>query len=112
VPCWRRPWLLGENTGLPTNVVSGKKYQGCNNLLLSLAALEKGYESKWWATYPQWRSLGGQVRRGEKGTTIILYKPVRKVTITADGEEEVDSFPVMRTWTVFNIAQVDGDGLD
>jgi antirestriction protein ArdC len=112
VPFWRRPWSQSENTGMPTNAVSGKKYQGINTWLTTLAALEKGYGSKWWATYQQWQSLGGQVRRGEKGTQIILYKPVRKVTINDDGEEEVDSFPIMRTWTIFNIAQVDGDGLN
>jgi antirestriction protein ArdC len=112
VPFWRRPWAPSENAGFPTNAISRKPYRGINTLLTSLAALEKGYNSKWWATYPQWQSLGGQVRRGEKGTQIVLYKPVHKVTINDDGEEEVDSFPVMRTWTVFNIAQVDGDGLD
>lgn len=74
--------------------------------------MQKGYDSKFFATYNQWRSLGGQVRRGEKGTTIILYKPVRKVTINDKGEEEVDSFPIMRAWTVFNVGQVSGDAVD
>ena len=109
VPFWRQTWSQGKNAGYPANAVSGKSYRGINTLLTSLAALEKGYESKWWGTYPQWNSLGGQVRRGEKGTTIILFKPVRKVRTNAEGEEEVSSFPVMRSWTIFNVAQVDGD---
>jgi len=112
VPFWRRPWALGQNAGWPTNIVSGKSYQGINTLLLSLAAMEKGYESKWWGTYQQFRSLSGQVRRGEKSSTIILYKPVHKVTLNDQGEEAVESFPIMRAWSVFNVAQVDGDTLD
>jgi antirestriction protein ArdC len=105
VPFWRKPWSEDENAGYPANAVSRKPYRGINSLLLSL----KGYDSKWFATYNQWRSIGGQVRRAEKGTQIILFKPVRKVTLKDDGEEEVRSFPLMRTWSVFNISQVDGD---
>lgn len=112
VPFWRKPWTLGRNAGFPTNILSGKNYQGINALLLSIAAMEKGFESKWWATYPQFQSLGGHVRRGEKGTTIILYKPVRRTMTNDQGEEEIESFPIMRSWTVFNVAQVDGDDLD
>jgi antirestriction protein ArdC len=109
VPFWRQPWSHHKNAGYPANAISGKPYRGINTLLTSLGALEKGYASKWWGTYPQWQALGGQVRRGEKGTGIILFKPVRKVKINDQGEEEVSSFPIMRSWTIFNVAQVDGD---
>jgi antirestriction protein ArdC len=103
VPFWRKPWSGGSG-GYPTNAVTGKSYRGVNLLLLSLA----GHDSKWWATYNQWRSLGGQVRRNERGTTIILYKPVTKRTTNVQGDEEVRSFPLMKTWTVFHLSQVDG----
>jgi antirestriction protein ArdC len=77
-------------------------------LLLSLAAQMRGYDSRYWATYPQWQSLGGQVRKGERGVQIVLWKPIRKVTVNGQGQEEVDSFPLMRSWTVFNVAACDG----
>ncbi len=105
VPFWRQPWATGQNAGYPANAITGKRYRGVNLLLLSLA----GHDSKWWATYNQWRSIGGQVRRGEKSTQIILYKPVTKKKTNDKGEEEVSSFPLMKTWTVFHISQVDGD---
>ena len=105
VPFWRQTWAKSEHSGPPTNAVSGKPYRGANWLLLSLA----GHSSKWWATYNQWQSLGGQVRRGERGTTAILYKPVTKKTINDDGEEKVSSFPLLRSFTVFHSSQVDGD---
>ena len=105
VPFWRQPWSGSKQAGYPANAISGKTYRGVNSLLLSL----KGYESRWFATYNQWQTVGGQVRRGEKGTQIILYKPVTTKKVNDDGEEEIRSFPLLKTWTVFNISQVDGN---
>lgn len=105
VPFWRQTWAKSKNSGLPTNAVSRKPYRGINWALLTLS----GHNSKWWATYNQWRSLGGQVRRGEKATQIILYKPVTKKTVNAEGEEKVSSWPLMKTWSVFHSSQIDGD---
>ena len=105
VPFWRRPWSSSQHSGHPTNAVTRKPYRGVNWALLSLS----GHDSKWWATYNQWKSLGGQVRRGESGTTAILYKPVTKTSINDAGEEEVSSFPLLRSFYVFHISQVDGD---
>lgn len=107
---WRRPWKSEGNSGTPSNAVSSKHYRGINILLLQLAALEHGFGSKWWASYRQWRALGGQVRRGQHGTQIVFYRPVvRKVTVNENGDEKTESFPLLRTWTVFNVEQVEGD---
>ena len=54
-----------------------------------------GHNSKWWATYNQWRSLGGQVRRGEKATQIILYKHLLVDTITHTVRPSIRPWPVM-----------------
>ena len=105
VPFWRQTWTKSENTGTPTSAVSGKPYRGINRILLSLL----GHESKWFATYAGWRSLGGQVRRGERGVTAILYKPVTKKKVNDEGEEEQSSFAFMKTFSLFHISQVDGD---
>lgn len=105
VPFWRQTWAKSENSGTPTSAVSGKPYRGINRILLSLL----GHDSKWFATYAGWRSLGGQVRRGERGVTAILYKPVTKKKVNDDGEEEQSSFAFMKTFSLFHISQVDGD---
>ncbi len=102
---WRQTWAKSANSGTPTSAVSGKPYRGINRILLSLL----GHESKWFATYAGWRSLGGQVRRGERGVTAILYKPVTKKKVNDDGEEEQSSFAFMKTFSLFHISQVDGD---
>lgn len=105
VPFWRKAWAKSENSGTPTSAVSGKPYRGINRILLSLL----GHESKWFATYAGWRSLGGQVRRAERGLTAILYKPVTKKKVNDEGEEEQSSFVFMKTFSLFHISQVDGD---
>ena len=60
---WVRPWRALENTGLPTNVVSGRCYSGVNVLLLQLVGQARGYQSKWWGTFNRWQSLGCHVMK-------------------------------------------------
>lgn len=105
VPFWRQTWAKSENSGTPTSAVSGKPYRGINRILLGI----QNHQSKWWATYKGWQSLGGQVRRKERGTTAILYKPVSKKKVNEDGDEEVSNFALMKTFTLFHLSQIDGD---
>ncbi len=86
---WRKPWVNDPNFGMPMNVISKKRYQGINTLLLNM---EQDYESKYWATFKQWQSLGGSVKRGEMGTRIVFYKPIKCQQENAEGKtEEVTS---------------------
>lgn len=109
---WRKPWVDPANAGLPANVISKRAYSGVNPLLLGLAAMERGYTSCWWGTFNQWRTLGTHVSRGERGTRVVLWKPVVKVEATEDGGEELREFLVMREFVVFNAAQVAGRGAE
>lgn len=115
LPPWRMPWAADPNCGFPANVVSKKKYRGINPLLLQLAAMRHGLKSKWWGTWNQWKELGGQVKRrpenvppGEWGTGIIFWNKTTKVEENDQGEEEEKDIFFMRTYTVFNIDQVEG----
>ena len=113
---WRRPWSLSKNTGRPANALSKRAYGGINPLLLDMHAVLHGFQSRWWGTFEQWKSIGGMVKkrpahveRGEWGCKIVFYRPVKKTKVDAEtGEEEIDQFRVMRTWTVFNAEQVEG----
>ena len=79
---WVRPWSTGADT-LPVNAASRRPYRGVNVLLLGLQAQARGYPLNRWLTYRQADELGGQVRRGEHGTTVVFWK-LRKVAATAD----------------------------
>jgi len=105
---WVKPWSPQKNAGHPTNASAAKSYRGINPLLLELAALDKGYSSKHWATYRQWLALGCQVRKGERGTHIIFWSPITKTKTNGDGEEESKTFPFMKEYVVFNASQCDG----
>lgn len=105
-PPWRRPWRADvTNVGFAANGATGHTYRGVNALLLSLA----GYECRWWATYSQIQSLGGRVRKGEHATRIVFYRRVeRAVAATADGDEAVETFPLLKSYSVFNVEQPEG----
>ena len=108
LPPWRRPWG-GINTGTPQNAVSRKNYRGINVLLLGL---NESYQSRYFATFRQWRDLGGSVRRGEHGTRVVFWKPIEKKVANDDGETETEAFFLLREYCVFNVEQTEGKALD
>jgi antirestriction protein ArdC len=57
-----------------------------------------------WGTYKQWDELGGNVRKGEKGTKIVFWSKASKEN--KQGEKEEYAFA--KAYFVFNVAQVDG----
>lgn len=92
---WRRPW---KGAAGPHNVVSGKTYQGINWFLLSMLG------GGGFLTYKQAQSLGGNVRKGEKGAPIVFWNFAEKTK--PDGT--VGRFAFLRSYTVFSVAQCDG----
>ena len=116
IPIWKRPWGISPNSGFPINLVSKRRYSGVNVLLLRMAAMTHGFKSKFWATYNQWRELGGKVMRrpenvkpGHWGQNIVFFTKVTKTeTDPITAEEKESSFPLLKSYCVFNVDQVDG----
>lgn len=98
------PWHRGGCGDVPTNVVTQQVYRGINVLNLWVTSQMSGYASEVWGTFRQWRSIGAQVRKGETGTPVVLFKQV--VREKDDGEEEV--LRILKHSNVFNANQVDG----
>ena len=98
---WQRPW---KGAGDHRNGHSGRLYCGCNVLLLNIVAVTRGYADLRWLTYRQAQLAGGNVRRGERGTTVVFWSVTRKAD--ADGVERTR--PILRSYVVFNVAQCDG----
>lgn len=101
------PWY--QNSGLPTNAITDNTYQGINTVSLWVASRKKAYYSNLWATYKQWQSIGASVKRGEKASPIIIYKPLY------DDNEISDEFTyqepkkvLIKSAAVFNAEQVIG----
>lgn len=115
---WRKGYKDGfeftGGSGIPRNPSSKRLYSGFNSFWLKIAAMSEGYTDSRWMTYKQAQSLGGNVKKGEKGTPILV--PV-KFLITKDkkGKPLVDKegkpagFAKLyfKTATVFNVAQIE-----
>jgi len=100
---WIKPWNAGASED--QNIVSHKPYQGINRIILGMS----GYTSPLWASFKQWQALGANVRKGEKGTMIVFYSPIVKTTIRDnDPNPEKDVYHCLKTYYVFNAAQVEG----
>ena len=70
---WVQPWGrpdIATPMGLPANAHTGRTYSGINILLLWGAAIENARSTQIWLTFKQALALGGNVRKGERGTTI------------------------------------------
>ena len=70
--------------------------------------MKHGYRSRWWGSFQSIKQAGGHVRKGEKATNVIFFRPVTKTVVSASGEETEESFPLMRTFSVFSVEQTCG----
>lgn len=108
---WRRPW---KGSDIPRNLISGKSYSGVNIWLLLVASISEGYKSPYWLTFNQCKKLGGTVRKGEKSSLVVFWKPHYAKTIdkkdpeTDDIIKEEVTIPVLRYYRVFNADQCEG----
>jgi antirestriction protein ArdC len=79
---WQKPWQnSGIGIGAAHNPVSGTTYSGGNRLILTMTALEKGYNSNEWCTFKQAQTQEGaekdtnwSVKKGEKATYIERWQ--------------------------------------
>ena len=101
---WSKSWASGGPMGRPLRA-TGEGYQGINTLILWGAAQDGGYRSRYWLTYKAAQAAGGQVRKGEKATTVFFFTKVAKA---ATETEEAKMFPLMKSYFVFNADQCDG----
>ena len=70
---WQKQWGDVGISGIASNPVSGTQYSGGNRLMLTLEALDKGYNTNQWATYNQAAGKEWQVKKGEKSTGIEVW---------------------------------------
>ena len=109
---WLKPWSGGDMaaTGRARPLrATGQPYRGINVILLWIEAQASGFVCPSWMTYRQAQALGAQVRKGECGANTVYYgdssKTVRDET---SGEDKAQSFRFLKTYTVFNVAQIEG----
>jgi len=102
---WVKPWASTGGGALPCNATTGRTYSGVNIPLLWIAQQEGNFPSARWLTFKQAIDAGGNVRKGEKGTTVVFVSAMEKEEETDNGETETRRIPFLKKFTVFNVAQ-------
>lgn len=96
---------------MPNNASTKRHYSGINVLILWGAVIERGFAGQSWLTFRQALSLGGHLRKGERGTTVLYadrFVPNDEKRRAAETGEEALSIPFLKRFTVFNADQCDG----
>ena len=107
---WLKPWSVSHVGGsiLPRRH-NGIPYQGVNVLLLWSEAMARGYTATTWMTYRrQALELDGYVRKGEAGTLVVFADRITRKEDGDNGESVERSIPYLKSYTVFNVEQIDG----
>jgi antirestriction protein ArdC len=118
---WVQPWSSSAagSPNMPRNALTARTYSGINVLILWGAVIEHGWPSQGWLTFRQAGEAGGNVRKGERGTTIVYadrFTPEaekEKARATGEGEGGQSSLrgsddrrsravPFLKRFTVFN----------
>ncbi|WP_205602510.1 ArdC family protein [Chelativorans alearense] len=108
---WVQPWgtaAAKAPLGLPKNASTGRTYSGINVLLLWGAVIERGFSGQSWLTFRQALSLGGNVRKGERGTTVVYadrFVPEDEKRRARETGEDAQAIPFLKRFTVFNTDQ-------
>lgn len=94
---WKQPWFaIGKGN------ISGHVYRGINRMTLACS------EDTLFMTFNQARNLGGNVRKGEKGWPVVLWKWFTKEEGAEDTERaEAERVPWVTYYTVFGLSQIE-----
>jgi antirestriction protein ArdC len=108
---WVQPWETAAakaSLTMPKNAASQRHYSGVNVLILWGAVIERGFMTQNWLTFRQALGLGGNVRKGEHGTTVVyadrFVPDAERRRAERDGDE-ASVIPFLKRFTVFNTDQ-------
>lgn len=109
---WRMPWHHLADTGTPASI-DNRPYRGMNAVWLAMVSAAHDWTSGTFGTYRAWQRHGAQVRRGERATQVVLWKPTIP-TDAATNTDDTDDTPtgrprlIARAYAVFAAEQCDG----
>jgi antirestriction protein ArdC len=108
---WVQPWgtsMAKASLAMPKNAVTKRRYSGINVLILWAAVVDRGFAGQSWLTFRQALGLGGHVRKGEKGTTVVYadrFVPGDERRRAERDGDEPEAIPFLKRFTVFNTDQ-------
>ena len=111
---WMQPWGssgVAAPLAMPHNAATGRQYSGVNILILWGATVACGFSCQSWLTFRQALSLGGCVRKGERGTTVVYadrFVPDDEKRRARETGDDAQAIPFLKRFTVFSTDQCDG----
>jgi len=111
---WVQPWgttAARASLDMPRNAASSRCYSGINVLILWGSVVEHGFSGQRWLTFRQALGLGGHVRKGETGTTVVYadrFVPDEERQRAERDGDEPGAIPFLKRFTVFNTDQCEG----
>jgi antirestriction protein ArdC len=103
---WVQPWgtaAAKAPLAIPKNASTARHYSGVNILILWGAVIERGFTGQSWLTFRQALSLGGHVRKGERGTTVVYadrFVPKDEKRRANEDGEEAQAIAFLKRFTV------------
>lgn len=97
---WQKPWIASGNSAMAVNFITGKPYSLLNQMLLGRPGE--------YLSYKQCSERGGQVRKGEKASMVVFWKPLEVTEPDKDGKLVKKVIPLLKYYNVFHVDQCDG----
>jgi antirestriction protein ArdC len=107
---WTKPWSAEHLAGRISRPLRHnlQPYSGINVVLLWCEATARGFSAPIWMTFRQALELGGHVRKGEHGSTVVYANRITRTETSDKGEDVEREIPFLKAYTVFNVDQVEG----
>jgi len=106
---WVQPWAAAKAPlDMPHNASTRNRYSGINIVILWEAVVSHGFTTNAFLTFRQALELGGHVRKGEHGTTVVYARPFTPAEERRRAEvegREPGKIPMLKRFTVFNTDQ-------
>lgn len=95
---WLKPWTGSNKRAF--NRITKKPYSLINQMLLK-------HDGEY-ATFQQWHTLGGRIKKGAKSEYVVFWKMLEIEEENEDGEKVKRTIPMLKYYNVFHISCVDG----
>ena len=109
---WVQPWSSARaSLDMPRNAATDRRYSGINVLLLWSAVVEHSFSTNSFLTFRQALALGGNVRKGAHGTTVVYahrFTPGEERQRSAQEDRQPGTIPFLKRFTVFSTDQCEG----
>jgi antirestriction protein ArdC len=116
---WRKDWASVAQSGQHRNLITGQPYRGSNPAVLEMWAACRGYSLPLWLGVAQAKGKGWYPKKGSSGCYVLRPQLNKREREDENGQpiKGPDGQPELVAWVsykpacVFNVADLQGEGL-